>query len=96
MRPGAAFRGTFVFGALASPPSIGSRLESAGTVALLLEGIAVHAVAVFFPEAGDILRHEFQAADPLHAFPSVEVRHYEADGIAMLGGKRLAIVFQRE
>src|SRR5580700_3672132 len=67
-----------------------------GTVALLFERVAVSVVAVLLPETRGVLRHKFQAAHPLDAFPSVEMRHYEADGVAMLGGERFAVVFQRE
>jgi hypothetical protein len=37
------------------------------------EGVAVEVVAVLLPETGGVVVEEFQAADPLYAFPGVEI-----------------------
>ncbi len=68
-----------------------SRIE-----ALFFERVAVEVVAVLLPEAGLVVVEEFEAADPFHAFPGVEVRDDQAHGVAVIGGERFAVVFQRE
>jgi hypothetical protein len=45
-------------------------------VPLLLERVAVHVIPVLLPESQRVLRPEFDAANPLRAFPRVEMRHY--------------------
>ena len=37
-----------------------------------------------------------EAADPLNAFPGIEMRNDEAQGAAMLGGERLAVMVESE
>ena len=51
-------------------------------------------VAVLFPEAGLVVRGERKTAHPFHAFPEIQVRHDQAQGIAMLGRQRFAIVLE--
>ena len=54
-------------------------------VALLAPGVAVHVVAVGFPEAGGVGVHEADSADPFGGFPEVEVGDDHADGAAVSG-----------
>ena len=42
-------------------------------IALLAPGVAVHVVAVGFPEVGGVGVHEADAADPFDGFPGGEV-----------------------
>jgi len=63
---------------------------------LFFEGVAVEVVAVLLPETGLVVVHEFEAADPFDAFPGVEMRHDEAQWVAVIGGEGFAVVFQRE
>ena len=42
-------------------------------IALLAPGVAVHVVAVDFPEVGGVGVHEADAADPFDGFPGGEV-----------------------
>jgi hypothetical protein len=44
-------------------------------VAFLSPRVAAHVVAVLLPETGAVAGHELEAADPLGAFPEIEVRH---------------------
>jgi hypothetical protein len=50
---------------------------------LLLEGVAVHVVAVAFPETGAVGVDHLQRAHPLGALPEVEVGDDDAHGAAM-------------
>ena len=68
-----------------------SRIE-----ALFFEGVAVEVVAVLLPEAGLVVVEEFQAADPLYAFPGVEIGDDQAQRVAVIGGEGFAIVFEGE
>src|SRR5271154_1925782 len=72
------------------------RLELLAAVTLLFEWVSAHVVAVILPEARRVLRHEFEAAYPLNAFPRIELRHHEPQWIPVIRRKRLAIVFERE
>ena len=54
------------------------------------------AVTPFFPKAGPVLFHEFDAAYPLGTLPRIEPRHDEADGIAVVGCQILPVVLQAE
>jgi len=54
-------------------------------VAFFGPGVAVHVVAVLFPEAGGVFIHEFDAADPFGAFPEVEFGDDEAGGETVVG-----------
>ena len=56
-----------------------------GRIALLFERIAVDVVAVLFPEAGQLAVQEFDGAHPLHALPGVEMRHHQAQRVAVVG-----------
>src|SRR5687767_11444466 len=60
-------------------------------VALLAPGVAVHVVAVLFPEARGVGGAELDAADPLGALPEVQARHEAAEGPAVVGGEVLAV-----
>ena len=48
-------------------------------------------VAAGFPEAGLVEGEEFDAAQPLGAFPQIDFRHDHPHRAAMLGGDRLAL-----
>src|SRR5687768_9350660 len=61
-----------------------------------LPGVAAHVVAAFFPESGLVFGEEADGLDPLRRLPRVELRDDEADGAAVLGRDRLAIVRPRE
>jgi hypothetical protein len=65
-------------------------------ISLFLPGISVHVIAILFPESWDIMIQKFQAAQPLHGLPRVEVRHYKAHWITMIRSQRLAIVMSGE
>src|SRR5947209_572152 len=49
-------------------------------------------VAALFPEASLVLFEEAHALDPLGGFPGVELRDDQADGAAVFGRNRLAVV----
>ena len=51
-------------------------------------------VAVLFPEAGLILGHEADAAQPLGGLPEVQMRHDQTGRAAMLGRDGLAVKFE--
>src|SRR5437868_12116549 len=61
-------------------------------VPLLVPRISPHVVAVALPEAGAVAVGEFEAAEPLGAFPEVEVGDDETERAAVVGGQRLAVV----
>jgi hypothetical protein len=64
--------------------------------ALFFEWVAVHVVAVLLPETGLVVVQEFEAADPLHAFPGIEVGEDQSNRVAVIGRQRFAVVFQGE
>src|SRR5271165_1611029 len=70
--------------------------NSGSRVALLFPRVAISVITVAFPEAETIFVEQHEAADPFHAFPSVKVRNDEAEGAAVFGGKRNAVVFEGE
>src|SRR5881397_2313082 len=72
------------------------RLTSVVGVALFLPGIAADVVAERLPEAGRVLVHETQAADPFRALPEIKVRDDESRRTAVLGRERLAVVLVRD
>src|SRR5437016_2608526 len=53
--------------------------------------VAMHVVAVLFPEAGGVGGAELDAADPFGAFPEVEARDESAQGPAVFGGDFFAV-----
>src|ERR1700745_843022 len=53
-------------------------------------------VAVAFPEAETVFVEQNKTANPLDAFPGVEMGEDEADRAAMLGGEWSAIVVECE
>lgn len=53
-------------------------------------------VAIAFPETQAIVVEEHEAADPLDAFPGVEMRNDEAERAAVIGAERLAVMFECE
>ncbi len=65
-------------------------------VAFFGPGVAVHVVAVLFPEAGGVVGEEFDAADPFGGLPEVELGDDEADGEAVVWGEGLVVVFEGE
>src|SRR5688572_12315981 len=60
-------------------------------VAFFAPGVAVHVVAVLFPEARGVGGAELDAADPLGALPEVQARDEAAEGPAVVGGEVLAV-----
>src|SRR5262249_28317243 len=66
---------------------------------LLRPRIAAHVVAAvgpFFPEAGLVVGHQLDGADPLGAFPSVKPRDDEPPGKTVVGFQVLAVVLPGE
>src|ERR1700746_80593 len=63
---------------------------------LFFPRIPVDVVAVLFPEAGFVLGRECKSAHPFHALPEIQVRHDQAQRIAMVGGKILAVMLKSE
>src|SRR6516225_8986743 len=62
---------------------------------LFLPRIAAHVIAPvfpFLPEAGPVLVHQLDSADPLGAFPGVKPRHDQAQRIAVVWLQGLAVV----
>src|SRR6516225_9996681 len=62
---------------------------------LFLPRIAAHVIAPvfpFLPEAGPVLVHQLDAADPLGAFPAVKPRHDQAQRIAVVWLQGLAVM----
>src|SRR5262245_30823962 len=53
-------------------------------VALLFPGISMVVVAANLPEAGLVLRNEFETAQPLGALVEVELRHYQTHRATVL------------
>ena len=61
-------------------------------ITLFAPRVAVHVVAVGFPEAWGVGVHESDSADPLGGFPEVEVGDDHANGAAVGGFQRGAVV----
>src|SRR5438552_13476580 len=73
------------------------RAHASGTgVALLLPGVAIGMIAVALPETEAVVVEQREAADPLDAFPGVEMRNDQAQRCAMFGRERLTIVIEGE
>src|SRR5687768_15436782 len=58
--------------------------------------VAVHVVAVLFPEAGGVGRAELDAADPLGRLPQVQAGDEAAQGPAVVRLKVLSLPLVRE
>ncbi len=71
-------------------------LNSIRIESLLFPGITAHVVAVLLPEAGRIRLEELEAAHPLHRFPAIKVRDYQAKRISVLRLEWLSVVMRRE
>ena len=59
---------------------------------LLPERVAVHVIAVPFPEAGDVVVRELESSHPFDRLPCVQMGHDQAQGITMVWCEGLAIV----
>jgi hypothetical protein len=53
--------------------------------------VAVHVVAVLFPEARGVVGAQLDDTDPFGAFPEVEPGDESTERVAVVGGERLAV-----
>src|SRR5207245_1586233 len=65
-------------------------------IALLAPRIAVRVIPVALPEAQALLIEQQEATHPLHALPSIKMRHDQTQRPAMLGRERRAVVLESE
>src|SRR5438270_9166574 len=72
----------------ASKAEIQAHVSGAGE-ALLLPRVTISMIAVALPEAEAVVIQELEPADPLHAFPSINVRNNQAQRSTMFGGEWL-------
>lgn len=66
----------------------------ASRIAFLFPRVTVSVVAVALPETEAVVIQEHEAADPLDAFPGVEMRNDKAQRAAVFACKRLAVMVE--
>src|SRR5262245_27622080 len=74
-----------------APAPAGGGAASIAVIALLTPGVSVDVEAEGLPEAGLVVLHEPQPADPLRRLPEVEVRDQETRRAAVFWRQRIAL-----